>query len=108
QDNSNIGLLLGPVSGGLVDIDLDCPEAFEAAKVLLPRTDAIFGREGARSSHYLYQSNDVVPYRKFNAPGGATVLEVRSCADNPSHYTLVPPSFRADLGVHVEWEGEGP
>ena len=30
-DNDNLGVVLGDPSGGLVDIDLDCPEAIRAA-----------------------------------------------------------------------------
>src|SRR5271166_4544346 len=40
----NIGVQLGVVSGGLVDVDLDCPEAIAIAPYLLPSTRAIFGR----------------------------------------------------------------
>lgn len=50
----NIGVRLGEASGGLVDIDLDCPEAVALAKWFLPDTNAIFGRPGARASHWLY------------------------------------------------------
>jgi len=40
----NIGVILGPTSNGLTDVDLDCPEAVAAAPDLLPPTSAIFGR----------------------------------------------------------------
>jgi hypothetical protein len=43
-DGHNIGLLLGDRSNGLVDIDLDCPEAVALAPLMLPPTGAIFGR----------------------------------------------------------------
>jgi hypothetical protein len=50
---SNIGVILGAVSGGLVDIDLDCPEAVELAPESLPDT-WLFGRASKPRSHYLY------------------------------------------------------
>jgi hypothetical protein len=41
----NIGVLLGPMSNGLVDGDLDCREALATASYLMPMTKAIFGRK---------------------------------------------------------------
>jgi Bifunctional DNA primase/polymerase, N-terminal len=42
-----IALLLKPSK--LTDVDLDCPEAVAAGRVLLPSTDMIQGRRGKRS-----------------------------------------------------------
>src|SRR5687767_11769225 len=53
----NVGVILGPASGGLTDIDLDCNEAVAAAPYLLPRTSAIFGRASRRSSHWIYRTS---------------------------------------------------
>ena len=39
----NVGVLLGDPSGGLVDIDLDCPEVLIAARHFLPDTECVFG-----------------------------------------------------------------
>jgi hypothetical protein len=50
----NIGVLLGEPSGGLVDVDLDSPEARRAARHLLPPTGRIGGRRSAPDSHYFY------------------------------------------------------
>src|ERR1700739_3509626 len=52
----NIGLQLGATSGGLTDFDLDCNETIAIAPVVLPRTDAIFGRASKPDSHWLYLS----------------------------------------------------
>jgi len=104
-DNSNIGVLLGGVSGDLVDIDLDCPEAIAAGSVLLPRTNAVFGRESARRSHYLYTSIEPMKYQKFNCPGHGTLVEIRTCGDEATHFTVFPPSYRADIDETVSWEG---
>src|SRR5271155_65399 len=43
-----IGLLLKPSK--LTDVDLDCPEAVAASKVLLPPTGMVQGRRGNPSS----------------------------------------------------------
>ncbi len=48
-----IGLLLKP--SNLTDIDLDCPEALAAAKLLLPPTAMVHGRPGNPSSHRYYR-----------------------------------------------------
>src|SRR5262245_2509274 len=44
----NIGVVLGPSSQGLTDVDLDCDEARAIAPYILPRTGAIFGRAEPR------------------------------------------------------------
>src|SRR5262245_39282902 len=51
----NIGLVLGEASGGLVDIDLDQPEAVLAAPMLLPPTGWISGHPNSPRSHYWYR-----------------------------------------------------
>jgi hypothetical protein len=55
---SNIGLLLGEPSGGLVDGDLDCSEAIAVASILLPATGLIGGRESAPLSHWWYVTDN--------------------------------------------------
>ncbi len=41
----NVGVLMGPTSGGLSDVDLDCSEAIAIAPYVLPKTGAKFGRD---------------------------------------------------------------
>jgi len=55
--DQNIGIMLGPTSKGLTDVDLDCLEAVLAAPHLLPETNTVFGRPSKRSSHYLYRTD---------------------------------------------------
>src|SRR4051794_7335588 len=43
----NVGVVLGPTSNGLTDLDLDCDEAVALASHVLPKTGAIFGRKSA-------------------------------------------------------------
>jgi len=50
----NVGVQLGPLSHGLTDVDLDCPEAVAVASLLLPNTDATFGRLSKPRAHRLY------------------------------------------------------
>jgi hypothetical protein len=38
MQGANIGILLGKASGGLVDVDLDCPQALALADALLVDT----------------------------------------------------------------------
>ena len=42
NDSQNVGVLLGAPSSGLVDVDLDTPEAAALASAILPATGAVF------------------------------------------------------------------
>jgi hypothetical protein len=53
----NIGVILGPASGGLTDVDLDCSEALALADTVLPFTKACFGRRSNHRSHQLYKTS---------------------------------------------------
>ncbi|MCH7791335.1 MAG: bifunctional DNA primase/polymerase [Planctomycetes bacterium] len=108
----NIGIRLGAVSGGLVDVDLDCPEARVAAQYLLPPTGCTFGRAGSRRSHYLYNVGGDAQYRKLRDPevrgSGGTLCEIRG---DGGHQTVFPPSVHKETGEPIAWdsfEGEPP
>ena len=77
----NIGIILGEASKGLVDIDIDCPEALALAPHFLPATPGRFGRASKRASHWLYFS-DVPKHIKYEDPNidgaGKTIVELRS------------------------------
>ncbi len=75
-ENSNIGVILGEASGGLVDIDLDCEEAVQLAPHFLPSTSAIFGRKSRGKSHYLYKCSTLNKRISFEC--GGMVLEIRA------------------------------
>jgi hypothetical protein len=67
----NVCVQLGRQSGGLTDVDLDCPEALALADALLPPTSAIFGRKSKPRSHRLYntdlcdsENKASIPYRE--------------------------------------------
>lgn len=58
---NNIGVILGAPSGGLIDIDMDCPEALRAAPFFLPETCRISGRKSNPQSHKWFISNPCPP-----------------------------------------------
>ena len=86
-NGENIGLLLGEASNGLMDTDLDCPEAVAVAEYILPTT-LMSGREKSPRSHYWYLTTPLPKYRKFTEINGETILEIRGAG----HQTVVPPS----------------
>lgn len=113
----NIGILLGDVSGGLVDIDLDCAEAVELAPDFLPETSC-FGRPSRLRSHWLYTSPGCATEKfiydtgekhpKTGRPVMATLLELRANAMPTSAglQTVFPPSVHPS-GEQVAFEEGG-
>lgn len=84
----NIGIVLGAASGGLVDVDLDCPEAVELADQFLPPTPSVTGRPSAQRSHRWYVS-DVPATKQYRDPKTREmIVELRSTGGQ----TLVGPS----------------
>jgi primase-like protein/bifunctional DNA primase/polymerase-like protein len=102
----NIGVILGPPSGELVDIDLDCSEALELADLYLPPTAAEFGRKSKPRSHRLYIAAGAV-HEAFSDPlDGSTLLELRAEGrDGGCHQTVFPPSMHPS-GELIEWSSE--
>ena len=95
RDGENVGVLTGEASG-LVDVDLDCPEARGLAAVFLPATQLVHGRPGNPCSHFWYRVTLPPKHTKFDdplraqsKPDKATLLELRS----DGHQTIVPPSL---------------
>lgn len=104
NNGQNIGILLGEPSGGLIDVDLDTPEAVAAGRYLLPDT-LRSGRESSPNSHYWYRCAPVPGTAKFQTPrsgeGPEMFVELRSTGKQ----TVVAPSVHPD-GDHYTW-GEG-
>ena len=103
----NIGIILGKASGGLTDLDLDCPEAIAAAPYILPRT-AVFGRATKPASHWVYRANlhetrDRAAI-KFMGSDKTGLLEVRMGAGGLASQTVFPPSTHVS-GEPIEWAG---
>ena len=96
-DPTNIGVLTGRPSGGLVDVDIDSPDALKFAPHFLPQTNCIFGRHSKRQSHWLYRVTDSGHCERFTA-NTTMVIEVRG----ENHYTLFPGSVHPD-GEAVEF-----
>jgi hypothetical protein len=100
--DGNLGLLTGKLSGGLVDIDLDCAEAVALADGLLPPTPMRSGRTTRRSSHRWYLALNGIPAsRAFTDIDKSMLVELRT----DGHQTLVQPSIHPD-GDAYTWDGE--
>jgi RecA-family ATPase len=103
----NIGVILGPSSHGLTDIDLDCDEARAIAPYILPRTGAIFGRASSRAAHRLYYtdlSNDAdKAVLVFNDPKtNGRLIELR--IGGASGAQTVFPGSTHETGETINWE----
>jgi hypothetical protein len=98
---SNLGLLTGAPSGGLLDIDLDAAEAVTAAPYFLPTTGWVSGRQGRPCSHYWYVVGDPPAkasdeYRDLDR---SMLLEVRSSGGQ----TVAPPGVH-ESGEAILWD----
>lgn len=98
---SNIGLLLGEPSDGLIDIDLDAPECVTVAHWFLPQTGWISGRKSKPMSHWWYRVE--CPPRKasnklLDPITKESLVELRSTTGQ----TVVPPSAHPS-GEEIVW-----
>ncbi len=109
----NIGVLLGVMSKGLTDIDLDSPEAIKIADYFLPKTEAVFGRAGKPRSHRLYYCSSG-KFEKFNNPflisssdeserKQACIVELRT----GDGLQTVFPSSTHESGEPINWQSDG-
>ena len=94
----NIGLLLGVPSEGLVDADLDSPEAIALAKTFLPMTGMIHGRASKPRSHWWYLTDPAPPTKRYLDTDGSCLVELRGTGGQ----TVVPPSVHPE-GEAIEW-----
>lgn len=102
----NIGVILGDVSGGLVDIDLDSPAAVQLAPLFLPETQT-FGRASKPRSHMLYVAR-YARTEKFTALDGSMIVELRankSGGGDEGLQTVFPGSVHPS-GELIEWDTE--
>lgn len=106
----NVGIMLGPLAGGVVDIDLDHPLARELAPKYLPETDAVYGRESSPASHYLYRVDGVIQTRKVNVPksapqdAGQSLVELRAGSKDGNCMQSVGPGSVHRSGEPIRWE----
>jgi hypothetical protein len=107
NNGQNAGLLLGEPSGGLVDVDLDCPKALAIADEILPATGMISGRAASPRSHRWYKCNPLTGTVKLidpslaNTDERAMIVEFRSTGGQ----TVVPPSLHPS-GELYQWYGD--
>lgn len=107
----NIGLLLGGASGGLTDVDLDCPEAIRIASYVLPVSQSIFGRASARNSHRLYitdlwRHHDTAVLFFKDPRTKEVIAELRIGGGNLGAQTVAPGSTH-ESGEEVSWDIDG-
>jgi len=90
----NVGVMLGAQSGGIVDVDLDCPEAIELAPQFLPVTRT-FGRASKPASHWIFRAEPLVGTAQFRDPEGGMLCELRSTGGQTVFPGSVHPSGEA-------------
>jgi uncharacterized protein DUF5906/bifunctional DNA primase/polymerase-like protein len=104
----NVGLQMGPMSGGLGDTDLDAIEAVVLAPHFLPKTGAIYGRPGKQCSHRLYIVAD--PEAKawivWRDDEKKVLLELRLGGDGKGAQSVMPGS-RHTSGEIYAWNANG-
>ena len=112
----NVGVQMGPYSGGLTDIDLDCREAVTIGPVLLPASNNVFGRASKPCSHWLYSSTLANKIAKAglqfrDAGDGAMMPELRIGGLNKEGRVLgaqsVFPGSTHTSGETIEWDRDG-
>ena len=74
-DSTNIGVLTGQASKGLVDVDIDNSTALRFAPWFLPQTNCVFGRASKPKSHWVYRVPDSQTQETFQSTG--MIVEVR-------------------------------
>jgi hypothetical protein len=86
----NVGVRLGASSGGLVDADLDCPEALALQDFYLPSTGAVFGRASKPRSHRLYIAAGAIFAAYTDPLTSETLVELRADGrTGGAHQTLI-------------------
>jgi P4 family phage/plasmid primase-like protien len=103
-NGQNVGIITGEASGGLVTVDLDCPEAVALAGRFLDPT-LTSGRESVPDGHWWYVSPGL-EHREFEGipktASEGTILELRST----DHQTVVEPSIHPS-GEKYRWSRSG-
>jgi len=107
----NIGVQLGAKSDGLTDVDLDVREAIVAAPLLLPKTNAKFGRASKQQSHWLYKTGlassiDKAALQFHDPDEGTMLLELRIGGGGKGAQSVFPGSVHGS-GEAVEWADNG-
>jgi predicted P-loop ATPase len=104
----NVGAIMGPRSGGLTDVDLDCAEAVRLARYFLPETHSIYGRAGKKESHRLYKCSDPDPRAniKLLDETKACIVELRMGGGGKGAQSVMPGSVHTS-GELYAWDEDG-
>lgn len=109
SESSNIGIALGKRSANLIDIDFDCREAAELAKIIVSDFPS-FGRAGSPNSHRVIHAKLKKGRYTFDLPSAVAtklgaertmLLEIRGSG----HQTMFPPSTHPS-GEKVHWHDD--
>lgn len=99
---TGIGLALGELSNGLIDVDIDHPLAMSVAWTVLPTTSMRTGRAGSANSHFWFRATGEMPTtRRYKMPDRSVSVELRST----NAQTIIPPTIHPS-GEPVRWEGD--
>jgi putative DNA primase/helicase len=109
----NVGVVMGPLSKGLTDVDLDCREAIDLAPMIIPKTTAIFGRRSSPAAHWLYYTTFADTAGKAEFPFSdptlgvekAMLVELRIGGDKGAQ-TVFPGSTH-EHGELIRWDETG-
>lgn len=102
QADSNISVLLGNSSGGVVCLDIDAPIALRV-KQLLPQTNRVHGRQGMPGSHLWFRCvNESCPSLTFKDSDGTMILEILG----DKRKITSPPSIH-ETGEQIGWDSYG-
>jgi hypothetical protein len=106
----NVGGRMGHKSGGLTDIDLDCPEALTLWKYFLPSTPSRYGRASKPASHHLYRCDSNSVDQKgsiaFKDESKKTFLEIRIGGGTKGAQSIMPGSCHPSGEFYV-WDEDG-
>jgi hypothetical protein len=98
----NVGVLTG-LDSKLLDADLDCRAAVQAAPAILPPTGLVSGRPSNPCSHWWYSTLARQTSLEFKNPAGRKMVELRG----EDHQTLLPPSWHDTDPEQYRWESYG-
>lgn len=104
----NVGAIMGPPSGHLTDIDLDCIEALELAPFFLPDTQSVYGRPSKQRSHWLYSCKDPQPKAsiKMLDEHSGCIVELRMGGGGKGAQSVMPGSIHPS-GEIYQWNEDG-
>jgi predicted P-loop ATPase len=106
--NLNVGAQMGPKSGGLTDVDLDCKEAVQLGPYFLPKTNMSYGRKTNPMSHSLYICDDPPPKAvvRYLDDNKKTIIELRFGGGGKGAQSVMPGSLHTS-GEYYEWVEDG-